>query len=61
MSAATRLSPYRPCVLAVTASWSVRVYVPARETHGRGVSSLLPVTCYRSSFHTTDALVKMHS
>ena len=35
------------CVLAVTASWSVRVYVAARETHGRvcPLSYLLPVVC----------------
>ena len=26
-----------PCVLAVTASWSARVYAVARETHGRCV------------------------
>ena len=34
------------CVLAVTASWSVRVYVAARETHGRvcPLCYLLPVT-----------------
>ena len=36
------------CVLAVTASWSVRVYVAARETHGRvcPLCYLLPVTCW---------------
>ena len=34
------------CVLAVTAPWSVRVYVAARETHGRvcPLCYLLPVT-----------------
>ena len=36
------------CVLAVTAPWSVRVYVAARETHGRvcPLCYLLPVTCW---------------
>ena len=35
------------CVLAVTASWSARVYAVARETHGRvcPLCYLLPVTC----------------
>ena len=40
------------CVLAVTASWSVRVYVAARETHGRvcPLYYLLPVTCCGTFF-----------
>ena len=39
------------CVLAVTASWSVRVYVAARETHGRvcPLCYLLPVVALERS------------
>ena len=37
------------CVLAVTASWSVRVYVAARETHGRVCPLCYLLHCFTTS------------